>query len=72
MSAFVCLSACQHKDSSSVRVQFKSRCVTRKKRKDSAGSDDRASMVKGGGYVGAHTRQPPTAQTHKRKNMSPI
>jgi hypothetical protein len=34
-----------------------------KKRKDSAGSDDTASMIKGGGYLGARTRQPPTAQT---------
>jgi len=29
-----------------------------KKRKDSAGSDDAASMIKGGGYIGARTRQP--------------
>ena len=28
-----------------------------KKRKDSAGSDYTASMFKGGGYVGARTRQ---------------
>ena len=35
----------------------------KKKRKDSAGSDDTASMIKGGGYLGARTRQPPTAQT---------
>jgi hypothetical protein len=34
-----------------------------KKRKDSAGSDDTASMIKGGGYIGARTRQPPTVQT---------
>jgi hypothetical protein len=27
------------------------------------GSDDKASMIKGGGYIGACTRQPPTAQT---------
>jgi len=38
----------------------------RKKRKDSAGSDDTASMIKGRGYLGARTRQPPTAQTIKR------
>ena len=37
----------------------------KKKRKDSAGSDDTASMIKGGGYLGARTRQPPTAQTNK-------
>ena len=30
---------------------------TEKKRKDSAGSDDTASMIKGGGYLGARTRQ---------------
>ena len=29
----------------------------RAKRKDSAGSDDTASMIKGGGYLGARTRQ---------------
>jgi len=38
-----------------------------KKRQDSAGSDDTASMIKGGGYLGARTRQPPTAQTIKKK-----
>jgi hypothetical protein len=38
-----------------------------KKRKDSAGSDDTASMIRGGGYLGARTRQPPTAQTIKKK-----
>ena len=27
-----------------------------KKRKDSAGSDDTASMIKGGGYLGTRTR----------------
>jgi len=32
----------------------------KKKRNDSAGSDDTARMIKGGGYVGARTRQPPT------------
>jgi hypothetical protein len=37
--------------------------ITEKKRKVSAGSDDTASMIKGGGYLGARTRQPPTAQT---------
>jgi len=31
----------------------------KKKRKGSAGSDDTASMIKGGGYLGARTRQPP-------------
>ena len=40
-----------------------------KNRKDSAGSDDTASMIKGGGYIGARTRQPPTAQTNKKKLM---
>ena len=29
------------------------------KRKGSPGSDDTASMIKGGGYIGARTRQPP-------------
>ena len=33
------------------------------KKKNYAGSDDTASMIMGGGYVGARTRQPPTAQT---------
>jgi hypothetical protein len=28
-----------------------------------------ASMIKGGGYLGARTRQPPTAQTIKKKLM---
>ena len=37
-----------------------------KKRKNSAGSDDTASMIKGGGYVGARTRKSSTAQTIKR------
>jgi hypothetical protein len=32
----------------------------KEKRKDSAGSDDTASMIKGGGYLGARTRQTPT------------
>jgi hypothetical protein len=40
-----------------------SRVLPEKKRKNSAGSDDAASMIKGGGYIGARTRQPPTAQT---------
>jgi len=35
----------------------------KRKRKDPAGSDNTASMIKGGGYLGARTRQPPTAQT---------
>jgi hypothetical protein len=34
-------------------------------RKDSAGSDDTASMIKGGGYSGARIRQPLTAQRVK-------
>ena len=38
----------------------------KRKRNDSAGSDDTASMSKGGGYLGARTRQPPTAQTIKK------
>ena len=38
-------------------------------KKDSAGSDDTASMIKGGGYIGARTRQPPTTQTIKKKLM---
>jgi len=37
------------------------------KRKNSAGSDDTASMIKGGSYLGARTRQPHTAQTNKKK-----
>ena len=37
-----------------------------KKRKDSAGSDDPASMIKGGGYLGARTRQPPNVQTKNK------
>jgi len=35
----------------------------KRKKKDSVGSGDTASMIKGGGYIGARTRQPPTAQT---------
>jgi uncharacterized membrane protein len=38
----------------------------KQKRKDPAGSDDTASMIKGGGYLGARTRQPPTAQTIRK------
>jgi hypothetical protein len=38
-----------------------------KKRKDSAGFGDTASTIKGGDYLGARTRQPPTAQTIKKK-----
>ena len=41
----------------------------KEKRKDSAGSDDTASMIKGGGYLNARTRQPPTAQTIRKKLM---
>jgi len=41
----------------------------KRKRKDSAGSGDTASIIKGGGYLGARTRQPPTAQTKKKKIM---
>jgi hypothetical protein len=54
----------------------KGECVTQadhinwpKKRKDSAGSDDTASMINGGGYLGARTRQPPTAQTIVKKKL---
>ena len=38
-----------------------------KYKKESAGSEDTASMIKGGDYVGARTRQRPTTQTHERK-----
>jgi hypothetical protein len=31
--------------------------VSISKKKDSAGSDDTASMIKGGGYLGARTRR---------------
>jgi hypothetical protein len=41
--------------------------LRKEKRKDFAGSDDTASMIKGGGYIGARTRQPPTAQNIKKK-----
>ena len=37
------------------------------KRKDSAGSDDTASMIKAGGYLGARTRQPSTTQTIEKE-----
>jgi hypothetical protein len=37
-------------------------CEIGKKRKDPAGSVDTASMIKGGGYVGARIRQPSTAK----------
>ena len=41
-----------------------SRCTKKKERKkDFAGSGDTASMIKGEGYLGARTRQPPTTQT---------
>ena len=40
-----------------------------KNRKYSAGSDDTASMIKGGGYVGARTRQPPTAAVNSCSHM---
>ena len=40
-------------------------CVNRKK-ENFAGCDDTASMIKGGGYVGAHTRQIPTAQNTRK------
>ena len=38
-------------------------------KKDSAGSGDTASIIKGGGYIGARTRQPPTAQTIRKRLM---
>jgi hypothetical protein len=38
-----------------------------KKRKDSAGCGDTANMIKGGGYLGARTRQPPTAKQKEIK-----
>ena len=41
----------------------------KRKREDSVGSDDTASMIKGGGYIDARTRQPPTAQTIKEKSV---
>jgi hypothetical protein len=39
----------------------------KKDKEDSAGSDDTVSMIKGGGYFGARTRQPPTVQIIKIK-----
>jgi len=43
---------------------------TKRKRKDSAGSDDTASIIKGGGYLGARTsRHPPTEQIIKKRLM---
>ena len=51
---------------------FKARHANKKrkrKRKDSAGSDDTDSMIKGGGDIGARIRQPPTAQTVSKKLM---
>jgi hypothetical protein len=41
----------------------------KRKRKDSASSDDTASVIKGGGYIGARTRQPPNRATIKKKLM---
>ena len=46
-----------------------SHVLKKRKRKDSAGSDDTASMIKGGGYLGACTRQPPTTQTIKKESV---
>ena len=40
-------------------ISLKKRLNKKRIRKDSAGSDDTASMIKGGGYLGARTRQPP-------------
>ena len=50
-------------------ISLKKRLNKKRIRKDSAGSDDTASMIKGGGYLGARTRQPPTVQTNKKKLM---
>jgi len=36
------------------------------KRKDSAGSDDSASMIKGGGFVGVRTSNPPPCKHTKK------
>jgi hypothetical protein len=44
--------------------------IEKRERKDSAGSDDTASLIEGEGYVGARTRQPPTAKSHKRRTIS--
>ena len=38
-------------------IILKKRLNKKRIRKDSAGSDDTASMIKGGGYLGARTRQ---------------
>ena len=54
---------------SETTLQTKRKGKEKRNRKDSAGSDDTASMIKGGGYLGARTRQPPTAQTHEKKLM---
>jgi len=43
--------------------------LKKRKRKNSAASDDTASMINGGGYLGARTRQPPTAQSIRKKLM---
>jgi len=39
-------------------------------KRDSAGSDDTASMIKGGGYVGARTRQPPHIRVTRVTRMA--
>ena len=41
--------------------------LAHRKEKTTAGSDDTSNMMKGGGYIGARTRQPPTAQTIEKK-----
>ena len=38
-----------------------------KEKKESAGSGDAAGMIKGGGYVGARTRQPPLCANTQNK-----
>ena len=40
-----------------------------KEKKESAGSGDAAGMIKGGGYVGARTRQPPLCANTQKKNV---
>ena len=40
-----------------------------KYKKESAGSEDTASMMKGGDFVGARTRQRPTTQTQEKKKL---
>jgi hypothetical protein len=40
-----------------------------KKRKGSAGRDDTASMIKGGGYIGARTRHPPPLRKQLEKKI---